>query len=106
MQRRKKVKEDINSECIREAVEMIRYSERKTEKYRALYNQTQERCDAEMARLTAEYEDRISVMQEEIQQFTEQIEQLKSHIVQLNYKNTIMDAQLNIVKMMCGVEGE
>lgn len=105
MQKRERVK-DINSECIREAVEMIRHSERKTEKYKALYDQTQEKCNAEMARITAEYEDKISVMQREIQQLTKQTEQLRSHIAQLIYKNTIMDAQLNIVKMMCDVEGE
>lgn len=62
---------------------------------------------AEQARLTAEYEDKISVIQaeyqEEVQELNEQIEGMEFHITQLITDNTVMDAQLDIVKMMCGV---
>lgn len=61
----------------------------------------------EMARLTAEYEDKISVMQKEHQEEVEElkgaIELLELHIDQLVHDNTVMDVQLDIVRMMCGV---
>ena len=60
-----------------------------------------------MARLTAEYEDKISVMQKEHQEEVEElkgtIKLLELHINQLVQDNTVMDAQLDIVRMMCGV---
>lgn len=53
--------------------------------------------------LTAEAAAMQKEHQEEVQDLEGQIKLLEMHIEQLITDNTIMDAQLDIVKMMCGV---
>lgn len=99
--------DNVTPEQVQEMEETIEGLRSEVAKYKELRAETTEKCNAEMARLTAEYEDKISVMQkehqEEVQDLEGQIKLLEMHIEQLITDNTIMDAQLDIVKMMCGV---
>lgn len=99
--------DNITPEQVQEMEETIEGLRNEVAKYKELRAETTEKCNAEMARLTAEYEDKISVMQkghqEEIDELQENIKLLEGHIDMLVQDNTIMDAQLDIVKMMCGV---
>lgn len=62
--------------------------------------ETVQELNAEMARLTAEYEDKISVIQEEHEK---EVQLLKKEIEVLKNDNTIKTAQLDLVKMLFGV---
>lgn len=99
--------DNITPEQVQEMEETIEGLRNEVAKYKELRAETTEKCNAEMARLTAEYEDKISVMQKEHQEEVEElkgtIELLELHINQLVQDNTVMDAQLDIVRMMCGV---
>lgn len=99
--------DNVTPEQVQEMEETIEGLRSEVTKYKELRAETTEKCNAEMARLTAEYEDKISVIQkehqEEVQDLEGQIKLLEMHIEQLITDNTIMDAQLDIVKMMCGV---
>lgn len=61
-----------------------------------------------ISKTTAEYENKITVMkkeyQNEVQKLNETIKEMEFHIDALIRDNTVMDAQLDIVKMMCGVQ--
>ena len=99
--------DNVTPEQVQEMEETIEGLRNEVAKYKELRAETTEKCNAEMARLTAEYEDKISVMQsehqEEVKELESHIKMLEMHIEQLVTDNTIMDAQLDIVKMMCGV---
>ena len=99
--------DNVTPEQVQEMEETIEGLRNEVAKYKELRAETTEKCNAEMARLTAEYEDKISVMQKEHQEEVEElkgtIELLELHINQLAQDNTVMDAQLDIVRMMCGV---
>jgi len=99
--------DNVTPEQVQEMEETIEGLRNEVAKYKELRAETTEKCNAEMARLTAEYEDKISVMQKEHQEEVEElkgtIELLELHINQLVQDNTVMDAQLDIVRMMCGV---
>lgn len=99
--------ENVTPEYIQELEETVEDLRSEVDKYKAKIAEMVQTHQTEQARLTAEYEDKISVIQEEcqeeVQELKEQIEGLDFHITQLINDNTIMDAQLDIVKMMCGV---
>lgn len=99
--------DNVTPEQVQEMEETIEGLRNEVAKYKELRAETTEKCNAEMARLTAEYEDKISVMQkkhqEEVEELKGTIELLELHINQLVQDNTVMDAQLDIVRMMCGV---
>lgn len=99
--------DNVTPEQVQEMEETIEGLRNEVAKHKELRAETTEKCNAEMARLTAEYEDKISVMQKEHQEEVEElkgtIELLELHINQLVQDNTVMDAQLDIVRMMCGV---
>lgn len=69
--------------------------------------ETVQELNAEMARLTAEYEDKISVIQEEhekeVQLLQEEIDALRSDMNVVKNDNMIKTAQLDLVKMLFGV---
>lgn len=102
--------ENVTPEQVQEMEETIKGLRKEVVKHLELRSETAEKYNAEMARLTAEYEDKISVMQlkhqEEVKELESHIKTLEMHIEQLVTDNTIMDAQLDIVKMMCGVPVE
>lgn len=62
--------------------------------------ETVQELNAEMARLTAEYEDKISVIQEEHEK---EVQVLQREIDVLKNDNMIKTAQLDLVKMLFGV---
>lgn len=62
--------------------------------------ETVQELNVEMARLTAEYEDKISVIQEEHEK---EVQLLKKEIEVLKNDNTIKTAQLDLVKTLFGV---
>lgn len=99
--------DNVTPEQAQEMEETIEELRNEVAKHKELRAESIEKCNAEMARLTAEYEDKISVMQsehqEEVKELENHIKMLEMHIEQLVTDNTIMDAQLDIVKMMCGV---
>lgn len=99
--------DNVTPEQVQEMEETIEGLRNEVAKHKELRAESTEKCNAEMARLTAEYEDKISVMQsehqEEVKKLENHIKMLEMHIEQLVTDNTIMDAQLDIVKMMCGV---
>lgn len=103
-------RQNMTPEQVQEMEETIESLRNEVAKHKELRAETTEKCNAEMARLTAEYEDRISLMQkehqEEVQELQNNINLLEGHIDMLVHDNTIMDAQLDIVKMMCGVPVE
>ena len=99
--------DNITPEQVQEMEETIEGLRNEVAKYKELRAETTEKCNAEMARLTAEYEDRISLMQkehqEEVEELQDNIRLMEGHIDMLVHDNTVMDAQLDIVRMMCGV---
>lgn len=70
---------------------------------------TVQELNAEMARLTAEYEDKISVIQreheEEVQLLKEEIDALRSDMDVIKNDDMIKTAQLDLVKTLFGVNG-
>lgn len=99
--------DNITPEQVQEMEETIEGLREEVEKYKAKLTDVVQRNEAECARITAEYEDKISVMQsehqEEVEELQDNIKLLESHIEMLVHDNTVMNAQLDIVKMMCGV---
>lgn len=88
--------ENITPEQVQEMEETIESLREEVRKHMELRAESAEKHKAEIAEINAKY-------QEEVQDLEGQIRLLEMHIEQLITDNTIMDAQLDIVKMMCGV---
>jgi len=88
--------ENITPEQVQEMEETIESLREEVRKHMELRAESAEKHKAEIAEITAKH-------QEEVQDLEGQIRLLEMHIEQLITDNTIMDAQLDIVKMMCGV---
>lgn len=88
--------ENITPEQVQEMEETIESLREEVRKHMELRAESVEKHKAEIAEITAKH-------QEEVQDLEGQIRLLEMHIEQLITDNTIMDAQLDIVKMMCGV---
>lgn len=88
--------ENITPEQVQEMEETIKGLRNEVVKYKELRAESDEKHKAEIAELMAKHK-------EEVQDLEGQVRLLEMHIEQLITDNTIMDAQLDIVKMMCGV---
>lgn len=88
--------ENITHEQVQEMEETIKDLRNEVIKYKELRAESEEKHKAEIAEITAKY-------QEEIQDLQDNIRLMEGHIDMLVHDNTVIDAQLDIVKMMCGV---
>lgn len=88
--------ENITPEQVQEMKETIKGLRNEVAKYKELRAKSEEKHKAEIAELMTKHK-------EEVQDLEGQVRLLELHIEQLITDNTIMDAQLDIVKMMCGV---
>ena len=88
--------ENITPEQVQEMEQTIESLREEVRKHIELRAEAAEKHKAEIDEITAKY-------QEEIQDLQDNIRLMEGHIDMLVHDNTVMDAQLDIVKMMCGV---
>lgn len=88
--------ENITPEQVQEMEQTIESLREEVRKHVELRAEAAEKHKAEIAEITAKY-------QAEIQDLQDNIRLMEGHIDMLVHDNTVMDAQLDIVKMMCGV---
>lgn len=88
--------ENITPEQVQEMEQTIESLREEVRKHVELRAEADEKHKAEIAELMAKHK-------EEVQDLEGQVRALEMRIELLITDNTIMDAQLDIVKMMCGV---
>ena len=88
--------DNVTPEQVQEMEQTIESLREEVRKHVELRAEATEKHKAEIDELMAKH-------QEEVQDLEGQVRLLEMHIEQLITDNTVMDAQLDIVRMMCGV---